>query len=517
VNKEFRLPDVGEGLTEADIVAWHVRPGDTVTVNQIIVDIETAKAVVELPSPFAGTVSALLADEGQTVDVGTPIIAIDVPGAAPGGTGPAPGEKAAGARSPDDTAADSVAAAADEAPAAKDAPDTPARQPVLVGYGVKPGATSRRPRKKAPTRPGSYPAMPSAPPNGPAPGAPSDGGPAAPPNGPAAAVRSFPAGLRLPPGIPAPPQPGTQPRGRSLAKPPVRRLARDLGVDLGGLTGSGPEGSVTRGDVERAASDNRSRSGSQVPPPEATPQAAADLSPTTAPPPAEERIPVRGVRKHTAAAMVASAFSAPHVTEFLQVDVTETMAAVRRARELPEFAGIKVSPLLFVAKALLVAVRRNPMVNSTWDEAAQEIVVKRPVNLGIAVAAERGLLVPNVKGADGLPLAGLARAIDELTTTARAGRATPADLSGGTISITNVGVFGVDAGTPILMPGEAAILAFGQVRDLPWVVAGELAVRKVTTLSLSFDHRIVDGELGSAVLRDVGLMLEDPVRMLAWS
>ena len=191
---------------------------------------------------------------------------------------------------------------------------------------------------------------------------------------------------------------------------------------------------------------------------------------------------MRGVRKHTAAAMVASAFTAPHVTEFLQVDVTETMAAVRRARELPEFAGIKVSPLLFVAKALLIAAGRHPMINSSWDEAAQEIVVKRPVNLGIAVAAERGLIVPNVKGADALPLAGLARAIDELAATARAGKATPADLAGGTITITNVGVFGVDTGTPILMPGEAAILAFGMVRDMPWVVAGELAVRKVTTL-----------------------------------
>jgi pyruvate dehydrogenase E2 component (dihydrolipoamide acetyltransferase) len=227
---------------------------------------------------------------------------------------------------------------------------------------------------------------------------------------------------------------------------------------------------------------------------------------------------VRGVRKHTAAAMVASAFSAPHVTEFLSVDVTETMAAVSRARELPEFAGVRVSPLLFVAKALLVAVARNPMINSSWDEAAQEIVVKRRVNLGIAVASERGLLVPNVKGADALPLAGLARAVDELAATARTGKSTPADLAGGTITITNVGVFGVDAGTPILMPGEAAILAFGRVRAAPWVVDGNsLAVRQVTTLSLSFDHRIVDGELGSAVLRDVGSMLEDPVRMLAWS
>ena len=313
---------------------------------------------------------------------------------------------------------------------------------------------------------------------------------------------------------------GGRPPGGVKAKPPVRRLARDLGVDLGVLTGSGPEGSVTKEDVERAASEPRIRSVATEQVPADQPHAPADLGHPQAggfSGAAEERIPVRGVRKHTAAAMVASAFTAPHVTEFLQVDVTETMAAVRRARDLPEFAAVKVSPLLFVAKALLLAVRRHPMINSSWDEAAQEIVVKRPVNLGIAVAAERGLLVPNVKGADGLPLAGLAQAIDGLAATARAGKITPADLAGGTITITNVGVFGVDAGTPILMPGEAAILAFGQVRDLPWVVSGELAVRKVTTLSLSFDHRIVDGELGSAVLRDVGSMLEDPIRMLAWS
>ena len=529
MNKEFRLPDVGEGLTEADIVSWHVKPGDTVTINQIIVDIETAKAVVELPSPYAGTVTALLVEEGQTVDVGTPIIAVDVPDARDASPEPAQ-------------------------PAGQEKQAPQARQPVLVGYGVKPGSTSRRPRKRPPTRPGSYPATPSAPPTG---------GPAG--GGPAAGSQAFPAGIKLPPGIPAPPQSpgespgetkadqrpqppdtysapqapsralpgegdmgeglpharggprGGRPPGRATAKPPVRRLARDLGVDLDVLAGSGPEGSVTREDVERAASEARNRSDATEQVPGDQPHAVADLGHRQAAVSAEERIPVRGVRKHTAAAMVASAFTAPHVTEFLQVDVTETMAAVRRARDMAEFAGVKVSPLLFVAKALLVAVRRHPMINSSWDEAAQEIVIKRPVNLGIAVAAERGLLVPNVKGADVLPFAGLAQAIDGLAATARAGKTTPADLAGGTITITNVGVFGVDAGTPILMPGEAAILAFGQVRDLPWVVSGELAVRKVTTLSLSFDHRIVDGQLGSAVLRDVGSMLEDPIRMLAWS
>jgi pyruvate dehydrogenase E2 component (dihydrolipoamide acetyltransferase) len=282
----------------------------------------------------------------------------------------------------------------------------------------------------------------------------------------------------------------------------VRKLAKDLGISLAELTGTGPAGSITRDDVQRATGETTARYDQN----ERQGRTAAD-----------ERIPVRGVRKHMAAAMVRSAFTAPHVTEFLQVDVTETMAAARRVRELPEFEGVRVSPLLFVARAVLTAVARHPLINSSWHEDAQEILVHGQVNLGIAVAAERGLLVPNVKDAGSLPLPALATALQELTETARAGKATPADLAGGTITITNVGVFGVDAGTPILTPGEAAILAFGQVRDTPWVVDGQLAVRKACTLSLSFDHRIIDGELGSAVLRDVGSMLEDPVRMLAWS
>ena len=289
----------------------------------------------------------------------------------------------------------------------------------------------------------------------------------------------------------------------------MRKLAKDLGISLAALAGSGPDGSITRDDVQRAAAAD-------------TPVRSADsgngsrTATAATVPGGEERIPVRGVRKHMAAAMVSSAFTAPHVTEFLQVDVTETMAAVRRLRELPEFAELRVSPLLFVARALLVAVARHPLINSSWDAAAEEIVVKHYVNLGIAVAAERGLIVPNIKHADALTLPELARGLQALAETGRAGKATPADLSGGTITITNVGVFGVDAGTPILTPGETAILAFGQVKDAPWVVDGQLAVRKVCTLSLSFDHRIVDGELGSAVLRDVGSMLEDPLRMLAW-
>ena len=287
-----------------------------------------------------------------------------------------------------------------------------------------------------------------------------------------------------------------------LAKPPVRKLAKDLGVNLAGLAGTGPGGSITREDVQAAVRGL------------AAPAAARTAIAAV---PREERIAVRGVRKHTAAAVTASAFTAPHVTEFLQVNVTATMGAVGQVAGLPEFADIRVSPLLFVAKALLLAAARYPMINSSWDEDAQEIVVKHYVNLGIAAATERGLIVPNIKDAHALTLPALAHALADLAATARSGKTSPAEMAGGTITITNVGVFGVDSGTPILTPPEAAILAFGQVKDAPWVVDGQLAVRKVTTLSLSFDHRIVDGDLGAAVLRDVGAMLNDPLRMLAWS
>jgi pyruvate dehydrogenase E2 component (dihydrolipoamide acetyltransferase) len=474
MNKEFKLPDVGEGLTEADIVTWRVKPGDVVTINQVIVEIETAKSLVELPSPYAGTVARLLVEEGTTVDVGTPIIEI--------GDEVAPAAEQAAPQ--DSPVKEGLGTIPQGATSGQPAAAETARQPVLVGYGVRPGSTSRRARRDPSTRPGSYPASPpinSAPPAGSAPAAPAAPAAAAP-----AAAAPAPAAA-----------PAQAPGGsRALAKPPVRRLARDLGIDLASLAGTGPQGTVTRDDVQKAA---------------------ARPATTRSVPGNEERVPVRGVRKVTAAAMVASAFTAPHVTEFLQIDITETLAAVTRLRALPDFAGVKVSPLLLVARALLTAVGRHPMINSSWDEAAQEIVVKHYVNLGIAVASERGLLVPSVKGAHEMPLAQLARSLDELAATARSGKATPADLSGGTITITNVGVFGVDSGTPILTPGEAAILAFGAIRDMPWVVDGQLAVRKVTTLSLSFDHRIVDGELGSAVLRDVGSMLEDPIRMLAWS
>ncbi|TXK34145.1 dihydrolipoamide acetyltransferase family protein [Nonomuraea sp. C10] len=457
MRREFRLPDVGEGLTEAEIVRWRVQPGDEVKVNQIVVEIETAKSIVELPIPWDGVVAALMAEEGQTVDVGVPVIAVDTLEEA--GTQ----ERLAEDLVPNPPEEGAVEPGAHGGPAPKEE-----RQAVLVGYGVKTGTTRRRPRK-TPT-PATIPAPPVANP---------------------ARTATPGAGETAEAEEPAPAAPG---RVAVLAKPPVRKLAKDLGVDLTTLTGTGPQGTITREDVHAAVA--------QVTPAET---------------PDEERVPVKGVRKMTAQAMVGSAFTAPHVTEFLQVDVTETMTAVRRLRAMPDFAEVRVSPLLLVAKAVLVAAARHPMINSVWDEASQEIVVKRYVNLGIAAATPRGLLVPNIKNAHRLPLPALARALNELAETAREGRTQPAEMAGGTITITNVGVFGVDTGTPILNPGESAILAFGQVRDMPWVVDGELAVRKVTTLAVSFDHRVVDGELGSLFLRDVGAMLEDPLHMLAWS
>ena len=484
--KQFKLPDVGEGLTEADIVTWKVNPGDRVSVNQVIVEIETAKSLVELPSPFDGVVTDLLVSEGQTVDVGTPIISVDVAADAGAGAAPAaergPHGEAAALAAVNEPAQgtqaveDLVPAPPEEGAREPGIEGSPApkieRQAVLVGYGVKLGTTTRRARKGRSAGGGSgagrLPEEPVSPPE-----------PAAGNGSPAAAERP-------------------------MAKPPVRKLAKDLGVDLAALTGSGPEGTITREDVQAAAA------GPETPGARAAQPALAVVTG------GEERIPIKGVRKHTAAAVTASAFTAPHVTEFLQIDMTETMTAVQRLRELPEFEGWRPSPLLLVAKALIVAVARHPMINSSWDESAQEIVVKHYVNLGIAAATSRGLLVPNIKSAHALSLPELARALSELATTARDGKTQPADQAGGTITITNVGVFGVDTGTPILTPGEAAILALGQVKEAPWVHEGALAVRQVTTLALSFDHRIVDGDLGSAVLRDVGAMLTDPVRMIAW-
>ena len=405
--REFPLPDVGEGLTEAEIVSWRISVGDEITVNQPIVDIETAKAVVELPSPFTGRVTALLMEPGAVVPVGTPILAVEVSD----------------------------------------------REPVLVGYGVGHEQGRRRRLRGAGRQEGAAPQQEVAPP-----------------------VSS----------------------GKPMAKPPVRALARELGVDLARVAPTGPHGDITRDDVRHAASGTSSLPAS---------------APVAVRPVRGERVPVRSVQRQMAQAMVRSMATAPHVTEWVDVDVSQTMALVRRLRAEPEFADARVTPLTIAAAAVIHAFRRTPIVNSSWidlPDGTAEIEHYSFVNLGLAVASPRGLVVPNVRDAGSLSLSGLARAITDLTERARSGQLTPADSVEGTITITNIGVFGVDGGTPILNPGEAAILATGRIVDRPWAVDGALAVRPVMQLSLAFDHRVVDGASGSAFLADVAAYLHRP-------
>ncbi|WP_405448457.1 2-oxo acid dehydrogenase subunit E2 [Streptomyces achromogenes] len=459
--REFKMPDVGEGLTEAEILKWYVQPGDTVTDGQVVCEVETAKAAVELPIPYDGVVRELRFPEGTTVDVGTAIITVAVAGAAAPEAPEAPAEQQR----------------AEPAPAAEE-PKPEGRQPVLVGYGVATSSTKRRPRK----------------------------GPQADVPGPAQAIQAELNGHGA----------TLAEKPRPLAKPPVRKLAKDLGVDLASVTPSGPDGVITREDVHAAAAPSAAEPAAQAPTttPAAAPAAAAPVaSYDTA---RETRVPVKGVRKATAQAMVGSAFTAPHVTEFVTVDVTRTMRLVEELKQDKDMQGLRVNPLLLIAKALLVAIKRNPEINASWDEANQEIVLKHYVNLGIAAATPRGLIVPNIKDAHDKTLPQLAEALGELVTTAREGKTSPAAMQGGTVTITNVGVFGVDTGTPLLNPGESAILAVGAIKLQPWVHKGKVKPRQVTTLALSFDHRLVDGELGSKVLADVAAILEQPKRLITW-
>ena len=446
--KEFRLPDLGEGLTESEIISWKVGVGDTVSLNQIIAEVETAKAVVELPSPFAGVITALHEQPGTVVEVGKPIVSFEVK---------------------DDAGNQTAAASPAEAA-------LPRREPNLVGYGAVVESTGRPVRRQRTlVEPETKPGETEAPVVEPAP--------------------------LVEPVETRPADTTTAERPRST--PPVRKLAKDLGVDLESVAGTGPSGLITRDDV-------RNFVGGGDLPAAAQELAAQELQPAPAQGEREVRTPIKGVRKFTAAAMVSSAFTAPHVTEFLTVDVTPAMELLARLKESKAFAGHKLTPLTLVAKAVLIALRRNPGLNARWDEANQEIVQFHYVNLGIAAATPRGLTVPNIKDADRLALVDLSTALAELTDTARAGKTSPSDLSGGTISITNIGVFGIDAGTPILNPGEAAILAMGAVRKTPWEYQDQVALRQVMTLSLSFDHRLVDGEQGSRFLADVGALLADP-------
>lgn len=422
---KFPLPDVGEGLTEAEIVSWKVAPGDHVKVNQTICEIETAKSVVELPCPFEGEVSELLVSEGETVEVGTPIIAVSVQGLAP--------QLVSEEKVEADTGAEY-------------------KLPTLVGYGETGEAKSRR-----------------------------------------RAVKVAPIATAIPVSMV---QAAVSAQG-GMAKPPIRKLAKELGVNLETVTGTGLKGEITREDVVGAAS-----------------QASVFKNLTTPAQPTEreERIPVKGVRKAIATAMVKSAFTAPHVSIFVDVDATRTMEYVKRLKNSVDFAGIKVTPLLIMAKAMIWAVRRNRMVNSTWTDS--EIIVHNFVNLGIAAATPRGLIVPNIKDADSMNMLELAQAIEQLAATARDGKTTPEDMSNGTITITNIGVFGVDTGTPILNPGEVSIVALGSIRKKPWVVDDEIVVRYVTTIGATFDHRVVDGDVASRFVQDVASVIEEPALLL---
>ena len=463
---EFPLPDVGEGLTEAELVTWHVAPGDRVELNQVICEIETAKSLVELPSPFAGTVTELLAQSGDTVPVGEPILRVSQgegqASQGDGGAGAAadagPSDRAAtdvpntaepGAEPADEPVADDLAAAAGR----RDPADEEPGGAVLVGYGT--GGTVRSRRRR-----GGEPLLHGAP------------------------IRDAAQGSDAAPVV--------------LAKPPIRKLAKDLQVDLTRVRGSGVAGEVLREDVVSAAT-----------------QASVFRNletPTEAPPAREERIPLKGVRKQIAKAMAASSNDAPHVSVFVDVDATRTMEFVKRLKSSTDFVGVKVSPLLIVAKAIIWALRRNPQVNSSFTE--KEIIQRHYVNLGIAAATPRGLIVPNIKDAQDLSLLELAKAIEQLTITAREGRTQPAEMQGGTITITNIGVFGMDFGTPILNPGEAGIVAMGTIKQKPWVVDGEVRPRFVTTVGGSFDHRIIDGDVISRFVADIASVLEEPALLL---
>jgi pyruvate dehydrogenase E2 component (dihydrolipoamide acetyltransferase) len=442
---EFRLPDLGEGLTEAEVVQWLVAPGDEVALNQTLAEVETAKAVVELPSPYEGTVSTLHADAGETVAVGAPLIAFDVAG---------------------------------EEPAAPVADAEEKAQPNLVGYGAAPasgGRAARRARRSVP-----------------------DG----------SAVDT--AVLQAAPHDAAPSVSVDRVVERPRSTPPVRAHAKRLGVDLVLVAAAVGDRLITRRDVD----DYAATVGLAVAEPLAA--AASTTRPTEFAQEGrpETRVPIRGVRKHTAAAMVQSAFTAPHVTVFHTVDVTATMELVASLREDRAHADLRIGPLAVVAKAVCLALGRAPGLNARWDEGAGEIIQYGYIDLGIAAATERGLIVPNIRDAERMTLVELSAQIRALAETARSGRTSPAELAGGTFSISNIGVFGVDAGTPILPPGQSGILAVGAVRRQPWEHRGEIALREVMTLSLSFDHRLVDGAEGARFLKDVADVLEEPGRAM---
>ncbi len=473
--REFKLPDPGEGLLEAEIVSWKVKVGDQVAVNDILLEIETAKSLVELPSPFAGVVAEVLVAEGETVEVGTPIIRINDSVEILGETSEEPLVEHVGTTTVTGNVQDDLG----EVPVAT--PD--ASGSMLVGYGAKAGSISRRPRRATGTVSVSGPATDQV----------HESYDTATPVSrhtddvtPSSPLSASPSGEQLPqPGRPAREVESGRP---PLAKPPVRRIARDLGIDLTQVPGSGPGGTITAEDVVTAAQGGRPSTG-------------------------DRRVQLKGIRREMFRAMTAS-LNVPQATAFSEVDVTGTMELIENLRGRREFAGLRISPLLVFAKAACLAIARNPEINSSFDEATEEMVLHGDVNLGIAAATPRGLVVPNIKRAGRMNLLELAQSLNEMVAVAKQGRVQPGDLALGTFTITNVGVFGVDGGTPIMNPGEAAIMCLGTVRRKPWVMGtGEderIEIRSVCTVSLTFDHRLVDGEMGSKFLADVATIMSDP-------
>ncbi|MGC4892577.1 dihydrolipoamide acetyltransferase family protein [Micromonospora sp. DT31] len=455
--RDFLLPDLGEGLSEAEIVEWRVAVGDVVTVDQSVVEVETAKAVVDVPCPYAGRVVALHGAAGEVRPVGQPLITI----------------------APLDDATDPHATYREEERAGSGN--------VLIGYGTGHGGSGRRRRRPR--------LVPAAEPGVPAPPAPagSSGGRAA-------------AG---PPAV-ADPTPGPAAGGPAVAplviSPIVRRLARERGVDLGSLRGTGPGGVIRRVDVEAAAGTPAARLAAV---PDAPP-AHVGLAPA---PDGDVVIPLTGIRKVIADRLSRSRREIPEVTIWVDVDATGLLAT--RAAINAAAPDAPVSILALLARICLSGLRRYPQLNARVDTEGQRIVQSAGVHLGIAAQTDRGLLVPVVRDAQRLTTRELAAALAETTAAARGGTLPPARLTGGTFTLNNYGVFGVDGSTPIINHPEAALLGVGRIVDKPWVVDGQLAVRKVTQLSLTFDHRVCDGGVAGGFLRHVADCVEQPALLVA--
>ncbi|MFI7448703.1 2-oxo acid dehydrogenase subunit E2 [Nonomuraea sp. NPDC049714] len=508
----FRLPDLGEGLTEAEIVAWKVAVGDTVEIDQIVVEVETAKAAVEVPVPYAGTVLRLHAEPGAVLPVGTPLIEI----------GPATPTDATETTAPGDTA--SAAGAAGAADRYREE-ERAGSGNVLIGYGTAPTPTSRRrhrhpsrtptprqppdptlqapePARQAPqpVRPPSEPArqtpQPARRPSGPARQAPGPAGqapeavrPSSEPAGQASGSEPAPAPDRAP---------GQAPR---VISPLVRRIAREHGVDLAAVNPTGPRGVILRRDVERAIADA------------GTPPPTVEAPPTIEVAPAAERVPLRGLRRAVADKVTRSRNEIPDATTWVDVDATALLTvrdALRRARP-----DLGIGLLAILARVCVAGLRRFPELNSSVDTGRAEIVRHGHINLGFAAQTDRGLMVPVVRDAHLMTTAQLAAELARLTGLARAGESPPSALTGGTFTLNNYGVFGVDGSTPIINHPEAALLGVGRIIDRPWVTDGTVAPRKIAQLSLTFDHRVCDGAAAGGFLRFVADCVENPAILLA--